>query len=114
MAAYQYGFGFTLHDPAPYNMVLFGHIRKYFLFWRGVITLPLSMICCMPVINAGFSLSDQGELLTFMEDMTVQFVGGARLLEATADIPYHVGLLVFAISVNSRHHFWLFSQQRTQ
>ncbi len=27
-AAYQYGLGFTRHDPAPCNMAFFGHIRQ--------------------------------------------------------------------------------------
>lgn len=31
--------------------------------------------------------------------MTVQFIGGARLLETAAGIPYETGLLIFGISI---------------
>lgn len=31
--------------------------------------------------------------------MTVQFIGGARLLESAVSIPYNIGLLIFGISI---------------
>ncbi|WP_258076429.1 sodium:solute symporter family transporter, partial [Neisseria gonorrhoeae] len=43
---------------------------------------------------AGLSL-----LVAFIGAMTVQFIGGARLLETAAGIPYETGLLIFGISI---------------
>ena len=38
-------------------------------------------------------------LVAFLGAMTVQFIGGARLLETAAGIPYDTGLLIFGISI---------------
>ncbi len=38
-------------------------------------------------------------LVAFIGAMTVQFIGGARLLETAAGIPYETGLLIFGISI---------------
>jgi Na+/pantothenate symporter len=38
-------------------------------------------------------------LVAFVGAMTVQFIGGARLLETAAGIPYDTGLLIFGISI---------------
>ena len=38
-------------------------------------------------------------LVAFVGAMTVQFIGGARLLETAAGIPYETGLLIFGISI---------------
>ncbi|STT06786.1 sodium/panthothenate symporter [Klebsiella pneumoniae] len=38
-------------------------------------------------------------LVAFVGAMTVQFIGGARLLETAAGIPYDTGLLIFGVSI---------------
>ena len=38
-------------------------------------------------------------LVAFVGAMTVQFIGGARLLETAAGIPYETGLLIFGVSI---------------
>ncbi|CGB06119.1 sodium/pantothenate symporter [Salmonella enterica subsp. enterica serovar Typhi] len=38
-------------------------------------------------------------LVAFIGAMTVQFIGGARLLETAAGIPYETGLLIFGVSI---------------
>ncbi|MCK8158064.1 sodium/panthothenate symporter, partial [Erwinia amylovora] len=38
-------------------------------------------------------------LISFVVAMTVQFVGGARLLETAAGIPYDSGLLIFGSTI---------------
>lgn len=38
-------------------------------------------------------------LVAFVGAMTVQFIGGVRLLETAAGIPYETGLLIFGISI---------------
>jgi sodium/pantothenate symporter len=35
----------------------------------------------------------------FIGAMTVQFIGGARLLETAAGIPYETGLIIFGVSI---------------
>lgn len=37
--------------------------------------------------------------MAFVGAMTVQFIGGARLLETAAGIPYDTGLLIFGVSI---------------
>ncbi|MDA6076771.1 hypothetical protein O0544_10245 [Edwardsiella anguillarum] len=38
-------------------------------------------------------------LVAFIGAMTVQFIGGARLLESAAGIPYDAGLLIFGVTI---------------
>ncbi len=38
-------------------------------------------------------------LVAFIGAMTVQFIGGARLLETAAGIPYETGLIIFGVSI---------------
>lgn len=40
-------------------------------------------------------------LVAFVGAMTVQFIGGARLLETAAGIPYETGLLILASALRS-------------
>lgn len=38
-------------------------------------------------------------LVAFIGAMAVQFIGGARLLETAANIPYDIGLLIFGVTI---------------
>ena len=53
--------------------MLYGRYRSPLLIWLASISL----------------------LVAFIGAMTVQFIGGARLLETAAGIPYDTGLLIF-------------------
>lgn len=55
------------------NDILYAHYRSHLLVWIASLSL----------------------LVAFIAVMTVQFIGGARLLETVAGIPYDSGLLIF-------------------
>lgn len=65
------------HNAVTLNDMLFSRYRSRLLVWLASLSL----------------------LVAFLGAMTVQFVGGARLLETAAGIPYEAGLLIFAISI---------------
>ncbi|WP_241649793.1 sodium/pantothenate symporter [Rosenbergiella collisarenosi] len=98
-AAYQYGLGWVMiamaqvptvwlslgvlgkkfailarrYQAITLNDILYAHYRSQWVVWIASITL----------------------LLAFIGVMTVQFIGGARLLETVVGIPYTHGLLIF-------------------
>ncbi|PPS64871.1 sodium/panthothenate symporter [Pantoea sp. BRM17] len=98
-AAYKYGLGWVLlamiqvpavwlslgvlgkkfailarrYNAVTLNDMLYGRYRSPLLIWLASISL----------------------LVAFIGAMTVQFIGGARLLETAAGIPYDTGLLIF-------------------
>ncbi|WP_017345553.1 sodium/pantothenate symporter [Pantoea sp. A4] len=98
-AAYKYGLGWVLlamvqvpavwlslgvlgkkfailarrYNAVTLNDMLYGRYRSPLLIWLSSISL----------------------LVAFIGAMTVQFIGGARLLETAAGIPYDTGLLIF-------------------
>ncbi|WP_261643796.1 sodium/pantothenate symporter [Erwinia mallotivora] len=102
-AAYKYGLGWVLlsmvqvpavwlslgvlgkkfailarrYHAVTLNDMLFARYHSPFLVWFASISL----------------------LLAFIGAMTVQFIGGARLLETAAGIPYSTGLLIFGCSI---------------
>ncbi|WP_336855905.1 sodium/pantothenate symporter [Pseudescherichia vulneris] len=102
-AAYKYGLGWVLlamiqlpavwlslgilgkkfailarrYNAVTLNDMLFGRYRSRLLVWLASISL----------------------LVAFIGAMAVQFIGGARLLESAAGIPYETGLLIFGISI---------------
>ncbi|MFZ4833303.1 sodium/pantothenate symporter [Rouxiella sp. Mn2063] len=102
-AAYKYGLGWVLlamiqlpavwlslgvlgkkfailarrYNAVTLNDMLYGRYQSRLLVWL-----------------ASFSL-----LVAFLGAMTVQFIGGARLLETAAGIPYDTGLMIFGVSI---------------
>ncbi|WP_045959849.1 sodium/pantothenate symporter [Xenorhabdus poinarii] len=102
-AAYKYGIGWVLlsliqlpaiwlslsvlgkkfailarrYNAVTLNDMLYARYQSRFLVWFASISL----------------------LVAFIGAMTVQFIGGARLLETAAGIPYDTGLLIFGISI---------------
>lgn len=52
-------------------------------------------------------------LVAFVGAMTVQFIGGARLLETAAGIPYDTGLLIRG-QHRAVYRLWRLSRQRAQ
>lgn len=65
------------YNAVTLNDMLFARYKSRLLVWL-----------------ASFSL-----LVAFLGAMTVQFIGGARLLETAAGIPYDTGLLIFGVSI---------------
>ncbi|GAA0469825.1 MULTISPECIES: sodium/pantothenate symporter [Tatumella] len=61
------------YNAVTLNDILYAHFRSSLVVWLASITL----------------------LLAFIAVMTVQFIGGARLLETVAGVPYSQGLLTF-------------------
>ncbi len=59
------------------NDILYAHYRSHWVVWIASITL----------------------LLAFIAVMTVQFIGGARLLETVVGVPYTQGLLIFGVII---------------
>ncbi|MDC9592188.1 sodium/pantothenate symporter [Xenorhabdus sp. IM139775] len=102
-AAYKYGLGWVLlsliqlpaiwlslsvlgkkfailarrYNAVTLNDMLYARYQSRFLVWFASISL----------------------LVAFVGAMTVQFIGGARLLETAAGIPYDTGLLIFGVSI---------------
>ncbi|ASV34391.1 sodium/pantothenate symporter [Candidatus Hamiltonella defensa] len=102
-AAYQYGLGWVLLAmiQLPAIWLSLGILGKKF----AILARSYNAVTLNDMLYARYKsrllvwLTSVSLLLAFMGAMTVQFVGGARLLEATAGIPYHIGLLIFGISV---------------
>lgn len=102
-AAYKYGLGWVLlamiqlpaiwlslgvlgkkfailarrYNAVTLNDMLYARYQSRFLVWFASISL----------------------LVAFFGAMTVQFIGGARLLETAAGIPYTYGLIIFGVSI---------------
>lgn len=102
-AAYKYGLGWVLlamiQLPAVWlSLSILG--KKFAILARQYKAVTLNDMLYaryqsrLLVWLASFSL-----LIAFIGAMTVQFIGGARLLETAAGIPYNTGLLIFGISI---------------
>ena len=65
------------YNAITLNDMLYGRYQSRLLVWLASLSL----------------------LVAFLGAMTVQFIGGARLLETAAGIPYDTGLLIFGISI---------------
>lgn len=102
-AAYKYGLGWVLlamiQLPAVWlSLGVLG--KKFAILARRYNAVTLNDMLYaryrsrLLVWLASFSL-----LVAFIGAMTVQFIGGARLLETAAGIPYETGLLIFGISI---------------
>lgn len=102
-AAYKYGLGWVLlaiiQLPAVWlSLGILG--KKFAILARRYNAITLNDMLYgryqsrLLVWFASLSL-----LVAFIGAMTVQFIGGARLLESAAGIPYESGLLIFGISI---------------
>ncbi len=102
-AAYKYGLGWVLlamiQLPAIWlSLSILG--KKFAILARRYNAVTLNDVLLarykskLLVWLASLSL-----LVAFVGAMTVQFVGGARLLETAAGIPYDVGLLIFGLTI---------------
>lgn len=102
-AAYKYGLGWVLlamiQLPAVWlSLGVLG--KKFAILARRYNAVTLNDMLYaryqsrLLVWLASFSL-----LVAFLGAMTVQFIGGARLLETAAGIPYDTGLLIFGVSI---------------
>ena len=102
-AAYKYGLGWVLlamiQLPAVWlSLGVLG--KKFAILARRYNAVTLNDMLYaryrsrLLVWLASFSL-----LIAFIGAMTVQFIGGARLLETAAGIPYETGLLIFGVSI---------------
>ncbi|NIH16136.1 sodium/pantothenate symporter [Serratia symbiotica] len=65
------------YNAITLNDMLYGRFQSRMLVWLASLSL----------------------LVAFLGAMTVQFIGGARLLESAVGIPYNIGLLIFGISI---------------
>lgn len=102
-AAYKYGLGWVLLSmiQVPAVWLSLGVLGKKFAILArryNAVTLNDMLFAryrsALLVWFASLSL-----LVAFIGAMTVQFIGGARLLETAAGIPYNTGLLIFGCTI---------------
>lgn len=102
-AAYKYGLGWVLlamvQVPAVWlSLGILG--KKFAILARRYNAVTLNDMLYAryrsPLLVWFASLS---LLIAFIGAMTVQFIGGARLLETAANIPYETGLLIFGVTI---------------
>ncbi|MGV3345325.1 sodium/pantothenate symporter [Enterobacteriaceae bacterium LUAb1] len=102
-AAYKYGLGWVLlamvQVPAVWlSLGLLG--KKFAILARRYNAITLNdMLFARYRSPLLIWLASLSLLIAFIGAMTVQFIGGARLLETAAGIPYDTGLLIFGGSV---------------
>lgn len=102
-AAYKYGLGWVLLSiiQLPAVWLSLGVLGKKF----AILARRYNAVTLNDMLLARFGspllvwLASISLLVAFIGAMTVQFVGGARLLETAAGIPYATGLLIFGISI---------------
>ncbi|MFS1537409.1 MAG: sodium/pantothenate symporter [Candidatus Phlomobacter fragariae] len=102
-AAYKYGFGWVLLAliQVPTICLSLGVLGKKF----AILARRYHAVTLNDMLYARFQshllvwVASISLLVAFFGAMTVQFIGGARLLETTANIPYEIGLLIFGISI---------------
>ncbi|PKH25777.1 sodium/panthothenate symporter [Enterobacterales bacterium CwR94] len=98
-AAYKYGLGWVLlamiQVPAVWlSLGLLG--KKFAILARRYNAVTLNDMLYARYRSALLVwLASLSLLVAFIGAMTVQFIGGARLLETAAGIPYDTGLLIF-------------------
>ncbi|MGU0016934.1 sodium:solute symporter family transporter [Escherichia coli] len=102
-AAYRYGPGLGIagDDSASCSLAF----ARY--SWQEVrdSCAPLNAVTLNDMLFARYQsrllvwLASLSLLVAFVGAMTVQFIGGARLLETAAGIPYETGLLISGISI---------------
>ncbi len=102
-AAYKYGLGWVLLAmiQLPAVWLSLGVLGKKF----AILARRYNAVTLNDMLFARYQsrllvwLASLSLLVAFIGAMTVQFIGGARLLETAAGIPYETGLLIFGISI---------------
>ena len=102
-AAYKYGLGWVLLAmiQLPAIWLSLGVLGKKF----AILARRYNAVTLNDMLFARYQsrllvwLASLSLLVAFVGAMTVQFIGGARLLETGAGIPYDTGLLIFGISI---------------
>ena len=102
-AAYKYGLGWVLLAmiQLPAIWLSLGVLGKKF----AILARRYNAVTLNDMLYARYQsrvlvwFASLSLLIAFIGAMTVQFIGGARLLETAAGIPYTYGLLIFGISI---------------
>jgi sodium/pantothenate symporter len=101
-AAYKYGLGWVLLAmiQLPPSGCRWDTGKKFAILARRYNAVTLNdMLFARYQSRLLVWLASLSLLVAFVGAMTVQFIGGARLLETAAGIPYETGLLIFGISI---------------
>ena len=102
-AAYKYGLGWVLLAmiQVPAVWLALGALgKKFALLSRETNALTINDLLFYRYKNKYLVwIACVALLIAFFAAMTVQFIGGARLLETTIGIPYTQALLIFALTV---------------
>ena len=102
-AAYKYGLGWVLLAmiQVPAVWLALGALgKKFALLSRETNALTINDLLLYRYKNKYLVwIACVALLIAFFAAMTVQFIGGARLLETTIGIPYTQALLIFALTV---------------
>ncbi len=118
-AAYKYGLGWVLLAmiQLPAVWLSLGILGKKFAYSCG---RRYNAVNADDMLFARYQsrllvwLASLSLLVAFVGAMTVEvLIGGARLLETAAGIPYETGLLIFGISIAS-NRLWRLSRQRAE
>ncbi|MFS2221363.1 sodium/pantothenate symporter [Pantoea sp. B65] len=102
-AAYKYGLGWVLLAmvQVPAVWLSLGVLGKKF----AILARRYNAVTLNDMLYARYRspllvwLASLSLLVAFIGAMTVQFIGGARLLETAAGIPYDTGLLIFGVTI---------------
>lgn len=102
-AAYKFGLGWVLLAmiQLPAVWLSLGILGKKF----AILARRYQAITLNDMLYARYGsrllvwIASLSLLVAFMGAMTVQFIGGARLLETAAGVPYEAGLIIFGITV---------------
>ena len=102
-AAYKYGLGWVLLAmvQVPAVWLSLGVLGKKF----AILARRYNAVTLNDMLYARYGSSllvwfaSLSLLVAFIGAMTVQFIGGARLLETAAGIPYNTGLLIFGLTI---------------
>lgn len=102
-AAYKYGLGWVMLSmvQVPAVWLSLGVLGKKF----AILARRYNAVTLNDMLYARYGssllvwLASLSLLVAFIGAMTVQFIGGARLLETAAGIPYDTGLLIFGSTI---------------
>lgn len=102
-AAYKYGLGWVLLAmiQVPAVWLSLGILGKKF----AILARRYNAVTLNDMLFARYQsrlivwLASLALLVAFVGAMTVQFIGGARLLESAAGLSYEIGLLIFTVTV---------------
>ncbi|WP_350306244.1 sodium/pantothenate symporter [Photorhabdus viridis] len=102
-AAYKYGLGWVLLSliQLPAIWLSLGVLGKKF----AILARRYNAVTLNDMLYARYGsrllvwFASLSLLVAFVGAMTVQFIGGARLLETAAGIPYGAGLMIFGVSI---------------